>query len=79
METSTLNKGTVKWFNEKKGFGFITDPAVDGDVFVHFSVILTDGFKTLTEGENVVYEVFIDDKEANTWLKREQRKGFETV
>ncbi len=73
METSTLNKGTVKWFNEKKGFGFITDSSVDGDVFVHFSVIQTDGFKTLTEGENVAYEVFIDDKGAKA--RNVQRLG----
>ena len=73
METSTLNKGTVKWFNEKKGFGFITDPSVEGDVFVHFSVIQTDGFKTLTEGENVAYEVFIDDKGAKA--RNVQRLG----
>jgi len=49
-------KGTVKWFNESKGFGFITQE--DGtDVFVHFSVIQGDGFKTLAEGQNVNLEV----------------------
>ncbi|MGL5056302.1 MAG: cold-shock protein [Fusobacteriaceae bacterium] len=49
-------KGTVKWFNEEKGFGFIT--AEDGkDVFAHFSAIQKDGFKKLTEGESVEFDV----------------------
>ena len=73
METLTLNKGTVKWFNEKKGFGFIVDPAVPGDIFVHFSVIQTDGFKTLTEGEQVAYELLTDDKGAKA--RNVQRLG----
>lgn len=48
--------GTVKWFNAEKGFGFIT--AEDGkDVFVHFSQIKKEGFKTLEEGEKVTFEV----------------------
>ena len=48
--------GTVKWFNNAKGYGFITP--VDGgeDVFVHFSSIEVDGYKTLTEGQKVEYE-----------------------
>lgn len=50
------NKGQVKWFNDAKGFGFIEH--TDGsDVFVHFSVIGGDGFKTLKDGEEVVYEM----------------------
>ena len=48
--------GTVKWFNEKKGFGFITQDS-GSDVFVHYSAIKGDGFKTLTEGEKVTFEV----------------------
>ena len=49
-------KGTVKWFNETKGYGFITD--ADGkDVFVHFSGIKSDGFKTLKEGQVVSFDV----------------------
>ena len=54
--------GTVKWFNEKKGFGFIMDPSVSGDIFVHFSAIQTNGFRTLKEGEEVEYELYQDQK-----------------
>ena len=51
-----MAQGTVKWFNAEKGFGFITGQ--DGkDVFVHFSAIQTDGFKTLEEGQAVNYDV----------------------
>ena len=54
-------QGTVKWFNEKKGFGFIqTD---DGsDVFVHYSAIQSAGFKTLTEGQRVTFDVETNSK-----------------
>lgn len=57
-----MARGTVKWFNDKKGFGFITDPNVSGDIFVHFSAIQTKGFKTLKEGEEVDYELYQDEK-----------------
>jgi CspA family cold shock protein len=59
-----MAKGTVKWFNERKGFGFIVDPEVATDIFVHFSVIQADGFKTLNEGEIVEYELYQDEKGA---------------
>ncbi|MEJ2060195.1 MAG: cold-shock protein [Gammaproteobacteria bacterium] len=49
--------GTVKWFNETKGFGFITPDDGGKDVFVHFSAISASGFKTLTEGQKVSYEI----------------------
>ncbi len=49
--------GTVKWFNESKGFGFISPQDGSDDVFVHFSAIAGGGFKTLTEGQAVSYEV----------------------
>lgn len=49
--------GTVKWFNETKGFGFISPTDGGDDVFVHFSAIVGDGFRTLTEGQTVNYEV----------------------
>jgi CspA family cold shock protein len=48
--------GTVKWFNDAKGFGFITPSDGSKDVFVHFSAISGDGFKSLSEGANVQYE-----------------------
>lgn len=57
-----MARGTVKWFNEKKGFGFIVDPDQGGDIFVHFSAINTDGFRTLKEGEAVEYELYQDQK-----------------
>ena len=49
--------GTVKWFNDSKGFGFISPSDGSADVFVHFSEIASDGFRTLTEGQTVNYEV----------------------
>lgn len=49
--------GTVKWFNESKGFGFITPEDGGKDVFVHFSAIQGSGFRTLTEGQRVTFEV----------------------
>ncbi len=49
-------KGTVKWFNESKGYGFIT-PETGKDVFAHFSEIKMEGFKTLHEGQEVEFEV----------------------
>ena len=49
--------GTVKWFNESKGFGFIAPQDGSADVFVHFSAIASDGFRTLAEGQSVSYDV----------------------
>ena len=49
--------GTVKWFNESKGYGFISPADGGEDVFVHFREIVGDGFKTLAEGQAVNYEV----------------------
>ena len=49
--------GTVEWFNDAKGFGFITPSDGSKDVFVHFSAISGEGFKTLAEGANVEFEV----------------------
>jgi cold shock protein len=52
-----MTKGTVKWFNESKGFGFITPEDGSKDVFVHFSAIEASGFRTLAEGQQVSFEV----------------------
>ncbi len=60
-----MNNGTVKWFNAEKGYGFITDDNGGDDVFVHFSSIQTEGFKTLEEGQHVTYEVEADPKNPN--------------
>ncbi|MBF8269329.1 MAG: cold-shock protein [Gammaproteobacteria bacterium] len=49
--------GTVKWFNESKGYGFITPADGSPDVFVHYSAIQGSGFKTLTEGQTVEFEI----------------------
>ena len=48
--------GTVKWFNAEKGYGFISNDEGGDDVFVHFSAIVADGFKTLEEGQKVTFE-----------------------
>ena len=52
-----MTQGTVKFFNNGKGYGFITPAEGDEDVFVHYSVIQSEGFKTLNEGDIVEYEV----------------------
>ena len=52
-----LAEGNVKWFNDAKGYGFITQEGNEKDVFVHYSAIKREGFKTLREGDRVTYEV----------------------
>ena len=49
--------GKVKWFNDKKGYGFITRDDTGTDVFVHYTAIQGNGFKTLSEGQNVEFEI----------------------
>ena len=57
--------GTVKWFNADKGFGFIANNDGGEDVFVHFSSIVDDGYKSLTEGQHVTFETEKDPKSKN--------------
>jgi len=57
-----MYKGTVKWFNESKGYGFIAKDDGGDDVFVHFSSIVADGFKTLSEGQRVMFDVEKDPR-----------------
>jgi CspA family cold shock protein len=55
-------RGRVKWFNDSKGYGFIQQETGGSDVYVHFSAIQADGFKTLAEGEEVEFELQSGDK-----------------
>ena len=57
-----MNNGTVKWFNAEKGYGFISNDNGGDDVFVHFSAIQVEGFKTLTEGQKVAFDTEPDPK-----------------
>jgi CspA family cold shock protein len=57
-----MNYGTVKWFNSEKGYGFITNDNGSEDVFVHFSAIVSDGYKTLQEGQKVTFDTETDPK-----------------
>jgi CspA family cold shock protein len=49
--------GTVKWFNNAKGYGFVTPDEGEQDVFIHFSAIVMDGYKTLKEGQKIQFEI----------------------
>ena len=57
-----MAEGTVKWFSNEKGFGFIERGNGEADVFVHFSAIDGEGYKSLTEGQRVSFEVVQGDK-----------------
>ena len=57
-----MNNGTVKWFNAEKGYGFISKNDGSGDVFVHFSAIQGEGYKTLVEGQQVTFDTEEDPK-----------------
>jgi CspA family cold shock protein len=60
-----MNNGTVKWFNSEKGFGFISNDLGGEDVFVHFSSITGDGYKSLDVGQKVTYDTETDPKNHN--------------
>lgn len=57
-----MNTGKVKWFNAEKGFGFITNDDNGKDIFVHFSGIAGNGFKSLEEGQSVSFEITQGDR-----------------
>ena len=57
-----VSNGTVKWFNNEKGYGFIENSEDSSDVFVHFSAIVMDGFRTLKEGQKVTFDIEDDPK-----------------
>jgi len=57
----TFMKGIVKWFNHQKGYGFITDDA-GNDIFVHYSAIVTDGYKSLNDGDKVTFDLETNEK-----------------
>lgn len=59
-----MNNGTVKWFNAQKGYGFITNDNGTDDVFVHFSSIVSNGFKSLDEGQKVTFDTETDPKDS---------------
>ena len=60
-----MNQGTVKWFNAEKGYGFLSKDEGGDDVFVHFSAIQVDGYKTLNEGQKVTFDVEPDPKNSS--------------
>ena len=60
-----MNKCTVKWFNADKGYGFIKNDNGGEDLFVNFSAIISEGFKSLEEGQHVTFDSEIDPKNRN--------------
>ena len=64
MEVLKMNNGTVKWFNAEKGYGFITNDASGEDVFVHYFSIVSEGYKSLNEGQKVTFEMESDPRDS---------------
>lgn len=60
-----MYNGTVKWFNAEKGYGFISNDDGGEDCFVHFSSIMSDGYKSLSEGQRVTFDIEPDPKNRN--------------
>lgn len=60
-----MNNGTVKWFNSGKGYGFITNDETGEEIFVHFSNIVAEGYKTLKDGQKVTFDTEADPKDAS--------------
>ena len=60
-----MNNGTVKWFNSEKGYGFIKNDDGSDDLFVHFSAIQADGYKTLEEGQRVSFDTEADPRNSS--------------
>lgn len=60
-----MNNGTVKWFESQKGFGFITNDETGQDIFVHYTAIISDGFKALDEGQKVKFDIETDPSDSS--------------
>ena len=71
-----MSSGTVKWFSEDKGYGFISPDEGDGDIFVHYTAVEGEGFRSLTEGERVSYEAA---RSAHGTRTREEAKNVRRV
>jgi cold shock protein len=67
-----VNKGTVKWFNSQKGFGFIQPDSGGTDVFVHISAVERAGMSTLNEGQKLSYEVVVDRRNGKSAAEKLQ-------